>query len=123
MRSSRLSRSRVARREATRLCQSERAEAERQPSMPRGTTRPAGKESRNLAGRVSLFLSSRVCSYSPRNIVAAAPGSPLRATLTHFSPLGKSLAHRGERGLGGDAGLDEREQPLELVFVLLERSA
>ena len=39
--------------------------------MPRVTTSPSGKDSRNRAGSVSRFFSSSVCSNSPRNIVAA----------------------------------------------------
>src|SRR5919204_1650259 len=61
--------------------------------MPRVSTIPSAKDSRNLAGRVRRLLSSIVCSYSPSSIRRAF-SSPLHSTLNHIVPQRNPLAPR-----------------------------
>src|SRR5918996_1652755 len=63
--------------------------------MPRVTTIPSTNARRNLAGRVRRFLSSIVCSYSPRSMRASwfepTTWLPLCPTIPHLSTLRNHL--------------------------------
>ena len=81
--------------------------------MPRETTTPSAKDWRNRAGRVRRFLSSIVCSYSPRSMGPRLPGPPLLPTVNHNPHFATRRAewprprkpHQGGRG-GGRADED-----------------
>src|SRR5947208_11533429 len=75
---------------------------------------PSSNAFRNFAGSVRRFLSSIVCSYSPRSMGPALPIPPLRPTINHNVPQVHSswttptpAARRGPSGL--DAGLGGSE--------------
>src|SRR5437868_1702669 len=99
--------------------------------MPRVSTIPSAKASRNLAGSVRRLLSSIVCSYSPRSIRVPSR-SPLRPTLNHIVPRRNPLAPRkgqfagleGElAGEGAAAGEDGRAAAGAELDRLLGRTA
>src|SRR5665213_1465754 len=84
--------------------------------MPRVTTMPSAKACRKRAGSVRRFLSSRVCSYSPRSIGASRPSLPLSPTINHIDPLGNPLTpRRGDLRFGSAGSAACRREPETLL--------
>src|SRR5437667_6661588 len=95
--------------------------------MPRVRTIPSANSCRNLAGRVSRFLSSIVCSNSPRSIAGPRSYLPLSSTVNHVTPLvhsKKAFLDGGEgRSLPSAAGSVQDELPLVGAATRQHRSA
>src|SRR5262245_58642647 len=65
--------------------------------MPRVSTTPAANAVRNLAGSVSRFLSSIVCSCSPRSMSGALRVIPRLPTLDQNTPHRNTSRPRSDR--------------------------